>query len=83
MTFKAMSQVLDASGTNIAAQIAQLNLNIANAENDEERQVLVGQVNNLMLSQLGLIDQFSRKSSQMITGRDRADVFKETPSRTS
>ena len=49
MTFKAMSQVLDASGTNIAAQIAQLNLNIANAENDEERQVLVGQVNNLML----------------------------------
>jgi hypothetical protein len=79
MTFKAMSQVLDASGTNIAAQIAQLNLNIANAENDEERQVLVGQVNNLMLSQLGLIDQFSRKSSQMIVGRDRADVFKETP----
>ena len=79
MTFKSISQVLDASGTNIAAQIAQLNLNIANADNDEERQVLVGQVNNLMLSQLGLIDQFSKKSSQMLVGRDRADVFKETP----
>ena len=61
MTFKAISQVLDANGTNIAAQIAQLNLNIANADNDEDRQKAVTQVNNLMLSQLGLIDQFSKE----------------------
>ena len=77
MTYKQISQVLDTSGQNVAAQIAQLQMNIAQSANDQDRQAAVNQLNNLMMSQLSLVNEFSGRASQMMVGRDRSDVFKE------
>jgi len=74
MTYKAISNVIDAAGDTVSVQLANNFGLIANATG-LEKENLIKLNDQLILNQLELVNNFSAKGSQVIAGINRATVF--------
>jgi len=78
MNYKIMSDVISAQGGAIASKMAELTNGIAAAKNDEERQLLNNQLNQLVLEQHKTMDTYSKSAGSLMAGMDRSQVFPAT-----
>ena len=77
VTFKSMVTILDAKARGAASQITELNNRFAQAETDEQRKQITQQLDNLILGQYQLINEFSADAPQVLAGKDRSLVYRE------
>ena len=77
VTFRSMITILDEKARGTASQITQLNNAFAQADNDEQRQQITRQLDNLMLDQYKLINNLSSDAPMIIAGKDRSLVYRE------
>lgn len=75
MNYKIMSDVISAQGGVIANQMLELTNKIAAAPNEESRQQLNDQLNQLVLEQHKTMDTYTKTAGTLMAGMDRDQVF--------
>ena len=75
MNYKIMSDVISAQGGAIANKMAELTNGIAAAPNEETRQQLNDQLNQLVLEQHKTMDTYTKSAGTLMAGMDRDQVF--------
>ena len=75
MNYKIMSDVISAQGGAIASKMAELTNGIAAAPNEETRQQLNDQLNQLVLEQHKTMDTYTKSAGALMAGMDKDEVF--------